>query len=75
MKAHLLYVEDDESLGFVTRDSLEMEGYEVTHFSDGKSADPGKFHAAQVLDMNNRQEIARRLERFLVASISGRCKI
>lgn len=38
MKAHLLYVEDDESLGFVTRDSLEMEGYQVTHFSEGKSA-------------------------------------
>ena len=38
MKAHLLYVEDDESLGFVTRDSLEMEGYKVTHFCEGKSA-------------------------------------
>lgn len=38
MKAHLLYVEDDESLGFVTRDSLEMEGYKITHFNEGKSA-------------------------------------
>lgn len=38
MKAHLLYVEDDESLGFVTRDSLEMEDYKVTHFSEGQSA-------------------------------------
>ena len=38
MKAHLLYVEDDESLGFVTRDNLELQGYQVTHFSDGKSA-------------------------------------
>ncbi len=38
MKAHLLYVEDDESLAFVTKDNLELEGYEVTHCTDGKSA-------------------------------------
>ena len=38
MKAHLLYVEDDESLGFVTRDNLELQGYQVTHFADGQSA-------------------------------------
>lgn len=38
MKAHLLYVEDDESLGFVTRDNLEMEGYEITHSTDGNNA-------------------------------------
>ena len=38
MKAHLLYVEDDESLGFVTRDNLELQGYEITHCADGKSA-------------------------------------
>ncbi len=38
MKAHLLYVEDDASLGFVTRDNLELQGYEVTHFEDGQEA-------------------------------------
>lgn len=38
MKAHLLYVEDDASLGFVTRDNLELQGYEVTHIEDGKTA-------------------------------------
>ncbi len=37
MKAHLLYVEDDASLGYVTRDNLELQGYQVTHFEDGKS--------------------------------------
>lgn len=37
-KAHLLYVEDDESLSFVTRDHLEMQGYQVTHCPDGQSA-------------------------------------
>ena len=35
-KAHLLYVEDDESLSFVTRDNLELNGYEVTHCEDGQ---------------------------------------
>ncbi len=38
MKAHLLYVEDDESLGFVTRDNLELQGYTITHCTDGKTA-------------------------------------
>lgn len=34
----ILYVEDDPNLGYVTKDSLEMEGYEVIHFQDGKEA-------------------------------------
>lgn len=38
MSAHLLYVEDDESLSFVTRDHLELQGYQVTHCPDGTSA-------------------------------------
>lgn len=38
MKAHLLYVEDDESLSFVTRDHLELQGYRVTHYTDGDEA-------------------------------------
>lgn len=38
MKAHLLYVEDDESLSFVTRDNLSLHGYEITHCSDGRTA-------------------------------------
>jgi len=38
MKAHLFYVEDDQSLSFVTRDNLELQGYKVTHCSDGKLA-------------------------------------
>jgi two-component system response regulator VicR len=37
-KAHLLYVEDDESLSFVTRDNLELNGYEVTYCEDGQKA-------------------------------------
>ncbi len=38
MKAHLFYVEDDESLSFVTRDNLELEGYKVTYCENGNKA-------------------------------------
>jgi DNA-binding response OmpR family regulator len=38
MKANLLYVEDDQSLSFVTRDNLELQGYEITHCADGNEA-------------------------------------
>jgi DNA-binding response OmpR family regulator len=37
-KAYLMYVEDDESLGFVTRDNLEQNGYDVTHCDNGSKA-------------------------------------
>jgi len=36
MKAKILYVEDDETLGFLTRDNLEQNNYEVDHFPDGR---------------------------------------
>lgn len=38
MKPRVLYVEDDESLSFITKDQLEMEGYDVTHSANGKEA-------------------------------------
>ncbi len=38
MKAQLLYVEDDESLSFVTRDNLELQGYTVICCENGKTA-------------------------------------
>lgn len=34
----ILYVEDDPNLGYVTKDNLELEGYEIVHFQDGKEA-------------------------------------
>ncbi len=37
-KARILYVEDDDSLSFVTKDNLEQAGYEVTHCADGRRA-------------------------------------
>jgi two-component system response regulator VicR len=36
--AKILYVEDDENLGFVTKDNLEEAGFEVAHFTEGKEA-------------------------------------
>jgi two-component system response regulator VicR len=38
MKAHILYVEDDESLSFVTQDNLELQGYKITHHTSGEKA-------------------------------------
>lgn len=37
-KAHLLYVEDDEALSFVTKDNLELAGYKITYAADGQEA-------------------------------------
>jgi DNA-binding response OmpR family regulator len=37
MKPRILYAEDDNTLAFLTQDSLEMNGYDVVHVSDGKS--------------------------------------
>lgn len=36
--AKLLYVEDDETLGFLTTDNLQREGYDITHITNGQSA-------------------------------------
>lgn len=36
--AKILYVEDDHNLGYVTKDSLQEEGFEILHFADGKEA-------------------------------------
>jgi len=38
MKAKILYVEDDESLSFITKDQLELASYMVTHCTNGKEA-------------------------------------
>ncbi len=38
MKPHILYVEDDESLSFVTKDNLELQGYQITYCDNGSKA-------------------------------------
>ncbi len=46
-KGNILFAEDDSSLAFMVKDTLEDEGYRVVHCSDGKSAidkfDKNKF--------------------------------
>ncbi len=37
-QASIFYVEDDEVLGYLTKDNLVLNGYAVSHFLDGKSA-------------------------------------
>lgn len=37
-KARLLYAEDDETLSFITKDHLELQGYDVVHCSSGAAA-------------------------------------
>ncbi len=38
MKGSIFLVEDDDSLGFVTQDNLQVEGYHVSWFKNGKEA-------------------------------------
>src|ERR1700730_17408615 len=37
-KAKVLLAEDDASLGFIIKDALEEDGYEVVHCADGQTA-------------------------------------
>lgn len=41
MSPHLLLAEDDASLGFIIKDTLEQQGYVVTLFNDGQAAVSG----------------------------------
>ncbi len=36
IKAKILYVEDDLYLSYVTKDNLELKGYNITFCKDGK---------------------------------------
>jgi DNA-binding response OmpR family regulator len=36
--SNILYVEDDEVLGFITKDNLELNGLQVSHATTGKEA-------------------------------------
>ena len=38
MNANILYVEDDDSLSFITIDQLQEAGFTVTHCDDGQKA-------------------------------------
>lgn len=83
-KAHLFYVEDDESLSFVTRDNLEIAGYLVTHVSDGQEAldilKSGKKFDLYILDVmlpnidgfSLAQEIRKRDEQTAIIFLSAK---
>jgi two-component system, OmpR family, response regulator VicR len=45
-KSKILYLEDDETLSFVTKDNLEIHGYLFDHYLDGESAVDGFFNNA-----------------------------
>jgi len=36
--AHILYVEDDDTIAFLTKDNLQLKGYQVIHVRDGVEA-------------------------------------
>ncbi len=38
MKGRILYVEDDETLSYITKDQLELADFDVTHCANGKEA-------------------------------------
>jgi len=53
-KANIFYVEDDEVLGYLTKDNLGLNGYSVSHFIDGKSAlknFSGAMHDICIIDV------------------------
>ncbi|TXB67979.1 response regulator transcription factor [Phaeodactylibacter luteus] len=71
MKAKILYVEDDESLSFVTRDNLELQGYNIVHCATGREAlelsnnglQPDLYILDVMLPDVDGFEIARRIRR------------
>ena len=43
-RARILYVEDDKTLLYVTKDNLELKGYSVDFCEDGAVAlEPGQY--------------------------------
>jgi DNA-binding response OmpR family regulator len=46
-KKYILYVEDDETLSYITRDNLEMHGFQVIHCSNGTDA-LAKFRSGEI---------------------------
>ena len=54
MKARILLAEDDPSLGFIIKDTLAQQGYEVSLFADGQAAAarfPGSEFDLCILDV------------------------
>ncbi len=65
MNAKILYVEDDETLGFVTCDSLRSEGFDVVHCKDGFKAK--KTFQKEVFDLCIIDVMLPRMDGFSLA--------
>lgn len=63
----ILYVEDDPNLGFVTKDNLELNHYEIVHCVDGQEA-LETFLEQQPFDMCVLDVMLPRLDGFTLAT-------
>lgn len=61
-----MYVEDDETLSFVTKDNLELHGYEVVHCMDGETA-VDTFYKANDFDLCILDVMLPKMDGFAVA--------
>ncbi|TAH17261.1 MAG: DNA-binding response regulator [Cytophagales bacterium] len=64
--AKILFAEDDISLGFVTKDNLELQGYEVVHCENGQSA--WETFRSQTFDLCIFDVMLPKLDGFALAS-------
>lgn len=62
----ILYVEDDPNLGFVTKDNLELNHYEIVHCVDGQEA-LDTFYQQQPFDMCVLDVMLPKLDGFTLA--------
>ena len=62
----ILYVEDDPNLGFVTKDNLELNHYEIVHCIDGQEA-LDTFHRQQPFDLCVLDVMLPKLDGFTLA--------
>lgn len=65
-KPKLLYVEDDLSLGYVTKDNLELRGYDINLCEDGKTA--LKIFKEQKFDLCILDVMLPKMDGFALAS-------
>ncbi|MEZ4904171.1 MAG: response regulator transcription factor [Spirosomataceae bacterium] len=62
----ILYVEDDPNLGFVTKDNLELNNYEIIHCVDGNEG-LTTFHEQQPFDLCVLDVMLPQLDGFTLA--------
>ena len=55
-KPKILYVEDDVYLSFVTKDNLELKGYDITWKEDGEAAFYGPKLDVQFKNVHGKED-------------------